>query len=233
VNEVEAALAVSAREWPDRLHRFLSDHGGARVRAQVLTAEDALAEEYHVLVIDDVSSFLTPRLVQQIQGQGRLILGVFDPVEFPEGKERLRECGVDLVIESNATADEFVVALRALIALVPASTQPAEPHVRASAPSTLIVVGGPPGGCGATEVAIGWAVRLARFGRTALLDLDEISAAIAQRLGLALLPNIRSAIDVVQHRHGRIEDCLQPVGRLEVLAGMSADRNGWMCGHTR
>ncbi|HEY7563914.1 MAG TPA: hypothetical protein VIA81_03235 [Acidimicrobiia bacterium] len=226
MNEVEIALAVSAREWPDRLHRFLSDHGGARVRAQVLTAEDSLAEEFQVLVIDDVCSFLTPRLVQEIQSQGRLVLGVFDPAEFPEGKERLRECGVDHVIESDATADEFVVALRALVALVPAAPPVRfERHERAPANSTLIVIGGPPGGCGATEVAITWAVRLARIGRTLLVDLDEFAPAVAQRLGLSLLPNIRSAIDIVQHRHGKLEDCLQPVSRLEVLAGMSSDRD--------
>ena len=121
MKEVEVALAVSAREWPDRIHRFLSDHGGARVRAQVLTPEDALAEEYQVLIIDDISSFLTPRLVAEVQRQGRLVLGVFDPSDSPDAKERLRECGVDQVLEADASADEFVVALRALVILAPES----------------------------------------------------------------------------------------------------------------
>ncbi|HSL25070.1 MAG TPA: hypothetical protein VLA54_02225, partial [Acidimicrobiia bacterium] len=91
MNEIEIALAVSAREWPDRIHRFLADHGGARVRAQILTPEDALAESYAILVIDDVSSFLTPRLVADLQLRRRLVLGVFDPADGPDGKERLRE----------------------------------------------------------------------------------------------------------------------------------------------
>lgn len=226
MNEVEVALAVSARLWPDRIHRFLSDHGGARVRAQVLTAEDALAEEYQVLIIDDVSSFLTPRLVQEVQRRRRLVLGVFDPLEV-DGKERLRECGVDQVIESDASADEFVVALRALVAL--ASSEPVIPikPEEHRGTSTLVAIGGPPGGCGATEVAVSWAARLARFAPTALVDVNETSPAIAQRLGLTLLPNLRTAIDVVQHRHGSLDRCLHRVEHLQILPGLTGDRD-WL-----
>lgn len=227
MNEVEVALAVSARIWPDRIHRFLSDHGGARVRAQVLTAEDALAEEYQVLIIDDVSSFLTPRLVQEVQRRRRLVLGVFDPLEAADGKERLRECGVDQVIESDATADEFVVALRALVALAPSEPAIADEPDEQPSKSTLIAIGAPLGGCGATEVAVAWATRLARFAPTVLIDVDETSPAIAQRLGLSLIPNLRSAIDVIQHRHGSLESCLQDLGRLEVLPGLTGDRD-WL-----
>ena len=129
MNEIEVALAVSARIWPDRLHRFLADHGGARVRAQVLSPEDALAETYEVLIIDDVSSFLTPRLVQELQRRQ------------PNGSRGLRSrrrsgrqrtapgCGVDQVIESAASAEEFVVAVRTLVALAPRQRvdEPASP----------------------------------------------------------------------------------------------------------
>ena len=150
MNEIEVALAVSARVWPDRLHRFLADHGGARVRAQVLAPEDALAETYEVLIIDDVSSFLTPRLVQELQRRQRLVLGVFDPADGQDGKERLRECGVDQVIESAASADEFVIAVRALVALAPHRRveEPDEPS-QLTPGGRLIAVGAPPGGCGA------------------------------------------------------------------------------------
>lgn len=227
MKEVEVALAVSARLWPDRIHRFLSDHGGARVRAQLLTAEDALAEDYQVLVIDDVSSFLTPRLVQEVQRRRRQVLGVFDPVEFPDGKERLRECGVDQVIESDASADEFVIAFRALVALAPADPQQTTSFEQVPATSSLVAIGAPPGGCGATEVAVTWAARLARFSPTVLIDVDETAPAVAQRLGLRLLPNLRSAIDVIQHRHGSLEGCLQNVKWLRVLPGLSGERD-WM-----
>jgi MinD-like ATPase involved in chromosome partitioning or flagellar assembly len=165
--------------------------------------------------------------VQEVQQRQRLVLGVFDPTEAPEGKERLRECGVDQVIESDASADEFVVALRALVTLAPAKVGTSFELPIAREISTLTVIGAPPGGCGATEVAVAWAARLARFAPTVLVDVDETAPAVAQRLGLKLLPNLRSAIDVVQHRHGSIEACLQPLGQLGVLPGLSGDRD-WM-----
>ncbi len=228
MNEIEVALAVSARVWPDRLHRFLADHGGARVRAQVLAPEDALAESYEVLIIDDVSSFLTPRLVQELQRRQRLVLGVFDPADGQDGKERLRECGVDQVIESAASAEEFVVAVRALVALAPYQRvdESDEPEELASG-GRLIAVGAPPGGCGATEVAISMAARLSRSAPTVLIDVDEVAPSVAQRLGLRLLPNLRTAIDVIQHRRGDLDRSLQAIGDVSVLCGFSGERD-WM-----
>jgi len=226
VSEVEIALAASAREWPDRIHQFLTDHGGARVRAQVLTPEDALAETYQVLVIDDVCSYLTPRLVSEVQRSGRLVLGVFDPEDSPDAKERLRECGVDGVVEADASADEFVVALRALVVLAPESVHPGASEAKTEQ-GLVVVVGAPPGGCGATEVAIGLAAELARFGVTVLVDLDEVAPSIAQRLGVPMMPNLRSAIDATQHHQATVESTLAANDRFSVLTGLSNDRD-WM-----
>ncbi len=106
----------------DRVHRFLSDHGGARVRAQVLTPEDALAEDYQVLIIDDICSFLTPRLVAEVQRQGRLVLGVFDPSDPPDAKERSARmrCGSTF---SRLTLRRTSLSslLRAMVVLAPES----------------------------------------------------------------------------------------------------------------
>ena len=59
----DIALAASARDWPDRLHRFLLDHGGGRVVDRIMTPDQATGSSFDVLLIDDVCSFLTPRLV--------------------------------------------------------------------------------------------------------------------------------------------------------------------------
>ena len=226
MNEIEVALAVSARDWPDRLHNFLADHGGARVRAQVLTPEDALAENYEVLMIDDVSSFLTPRLVQELQRRQRVVLGVFDPADGQDGKDRLRECGVDQVIESAASAEEFVVAVRALVALAPSQRVDKSDVLEEMTPGRrLIAVGAPPGGCGGTEVAIAIAARLSRSGPTVLIDVDEVAPSVAQRLNLRLLPNLRTAIDVIQHQRGDLSRSLQAIGDISVLCGLSGERD--------
>ena len=67
----ELGIAVSPRDWGERLHRFVADHGGARVRTRVMRPEDVLSEQFDVLVIDDLTSYLTRRLVQQAQADGK------------------------------------------------------------------------------------------------------------------------------------------------------------------
>ncbi|HEX2029217.1 MAG TPA: hypothetical protein VHF25_14580, partial [Nitriliruptorales bacterium] len=228
VREPEIAIVVSPRDWAERLHRFVADHGGARVRARVLDAREALDDVYAVLVAEDLTSFLTPRLVEQLHARGRRVLGVHDPGE-PWGRRRLDDLGIDETIELDAAPEEFVRAIEALAAgmsldyeltelVARVGTRP----VRADAASgksdgaspggTLTSVGGPSGGVGVTEVALGLAVALAARGEpTVLLDGDELAPCLAQRLGLPLHPNIRTAIDAVEHRSGRLEDALVEV----------------------
>ena len=79
MSEPVLALAASPCDWARRLHRHVTDHGGALVRSTVLHPHDTLAEAYDVLVADDTTSFLTRNLVEQLRAQGRRILGVFDP----------------------------------------------------------------------------------------------------------------------------------------------------------
>ncbi|MGH8874644.1 MAG: AAA family ATPase [Acidimicrobiia bacterium] len=228
--EVEVALAVSPRDWADALHRFLADHGGARVRLQVMGPEDAVGERYHVLVVDDITSFLTPRLVEQVQAGGRRVLGVYDPEEFPDGKHRLIEWGVDDVIEADAEPDEFLRVIgRLRLEGFEAPAAPAQTGRAAGADperGRVTVVGAPMGGCGATEVAVGLACHLGRNGGTVLVDADDLAPAVAQRLGLPLHPNLLTAVDAAQHRTGRLFEALQtPIGApVRVLAGLPSSR---------
>lgn len=223
MRDPELALAVSARDWSDRLHRFLADHGGARVRVQALRAEDALAESYDVLVIDDTCSFLTPHLVAAVRSAGRAVVGVFDAGEFPDGKARLVECGVTDVVEANADPDELLALLAEVSEVRPfAARYPAGPIAEPDPLGEMIVVGAPPGGCGATEVAIALARALAhRDAPTVLVDADLSASGLAQRLGLALHPNLLVAVDIVQRGGEGLGSTLQTLpGGLDVLAGM-------------
>jgi MinD-like ATPase involved in chromosome partitioning or flagellar assembly len=88
----------------------------------------------------------------------------------------------------------------------------------------LCAVGGPPGGCGASEVAVELARAGRRRGDTSLLvDADEVAPSLAQRLGLPPIPNIRTAIDALFHGAGRLHEALLPVagGGFELLAGLA------------
>lgn len=229
MNDTELALALSVRRWADDLHRFLADHGGARVRVTAMGPEDLLTEAYDVLLIDDICSFLTPRLVHVVRSSGRQVVGVYDPAEFPEGKDRLLECGVSDVVEADAHPDEFVrIVNRAaeMIVTITANANvfsPAEsdPEQASETPGQSLVVGGPSGGSGATEVAIGIADRLARWEKSVvLLDADDHAPSLAQRLGLPLYPNIRTALDVMEQRTSSVESVVQPAGSFGVLCGL-------------
>ncbi len=219
MRDLELAIAVSARTWPDRLRHFLADHGGARVRVSAMGPEDLLAEAFDVLLIDDICSFLTPRLVDLVSEDGRRVVGVYDPSEFADGKERLLECGVADVVEAAAAPEEFLsiskgVASDQRIAekVEERVDEPVEHGDEApSATPAIIAVGGPSGGVGATEVGVHLAAQLARRGPTVLVDCDENAPSVAQRLGLPLHPNIRTAVDVLEHRTGSLDRVLHQV----------------------
>lgn len=232
IREPEIALAASPRDWAQRLHRHLADHGGARVRATVLHPHDVLAERYDVLVVDDTTSFLSHRLLDELRQAGRRVLGVYDP-DDPGGKGELTELGVDVVLAADAATAEFLEAVTALSAecasreahAAPAVDTPADTQGdRPAARGQVTVVGGPPGGCGATEVAVALATAVGRRGQPCvLLDADEVAPSVAQRLALPTYPNMRVAVDAVEAATGDLGQALTPVdgGRFWALPGLA------------
>jgi MinD-like ATPase involved in chromosome partitioning or flagellar assembly len=220
-SEPEVALVFTADPWVEQLHRHLSDHGGARVRSLVVDAAVALEESYDVLLVSHRSPLLTRAFVADVHARGRRILGVHDLAE-PASRGHLLAVGVDALIESDSSVDVFV---RALVTLVEARGPAALPSVPTERSGRLVVVGGAPG-TGRTEIA----VQLARsIGRSAVLvDADDVGPAVAQRLGLALEPNLRTAIDAVEHGAGDLGDAVQhePRTRLPIVAGVPSP-NAW------
>ena len=237
MSEPVLALAASPRDWARRLHRHVTDHGGALVRRTVLHPHDTLAEAYDVLVADDTTSFLTRNLVEQLRAQGRRILGVFDP-DDPRGKQDLIDLGVDDVIERGAEAHEFVQAVTALVAHDTATNDP--PLVRADGPVTAdageggtravhVAVAGAGGGVGATEVALALSCAAADRGRrVVLVDADDAGPSLAQRLGASPYPNLRSAVDAVEHHAGDLARALVPVRHGAVLLPGLASSQDWV-----
>jgi MinD-like ATPase involved in chromosome partitioning or flagellar assembly len=180
-------------------------------------AEQAVSDNYEVLVIDDICSFLTPRLVRSTRELGREIIGVYSPSDAPDAKRHLLECGITDVIESDASPEEFLaVAIGTLT-----HRRPAQVHATTSSKSFRVGVFGPVGGVGVTEVSIGLAKALSRSLLTVLVDLDQQSPSIAQRLDLPLHPNLLSAIDSAHHG-GRLGDSMLDSDGLQVIGGLAA-----------
>ncbi len=214
----DVALAASARDWPDRIHRHVLDHGGGRVIGRVMTAEQALDGGFNVLLIDDVCSFLSPGLVTLVRANGAEIVGVFSPDDGSDAKRRLVECGVSDVIETEAAPSEFLDTIRAALDHRRSAPVPSESPTRAG---LLVGVGGVTPGVGATEVAIGLATALSRELTTWLVDADTRWPSVAQRLDLPVHPNVRTAVDAVVHRSGDIESSVHHVGDLGVIGGIA------------
>jgi MinD-like ATPase involved in chromosome partitioning or flagellar assembly len=82
-------------------------------------------------------------------------------------------------------------------------------------------VGGTPG-AGTTEAAIGLATVLGRVdGRTVLVDADDVAPSIAQRLGLPIEPNLRTAIESVEYGMGELDATVaHRAPDLKVLCGL-------------
>lgn len=214
------ALAASARDWPDRLHRHLLDHGGGRVAARVLGADQAVSADFQVLFIDDVCSFLSPRLVSKLRERGAEIIGIFDPGDGSDAKRRLLECGISDVIEADAEPEEMLGLARATVAhRAPTIPQP-EPGARLG---WVIGVTGATPGVGATEVAIALATAAAARLEVILVDLDPWWPSVAPRLDLPLHPNVRTAVDLVLHQPDQLPRSFQELGALAVVGGV-ADR---------
>lgn len=216
MRDVPVAIVVSPRDWAERLHRFLADHGGARVRARILDAREAVEDGHEVLIAEDLTSFLTPRLVDDLHALGRRVLGVYDPAE-PWGRDRLVSLGVDATIRADAAPEQFVRSIVDLAATRGAGEAAAgdpvpepEPNSPASVAQggAVVAVGGPPGGVGATEIAVHLAAALSGDTRTLLVDADLVAPSVAQRLHLDVHPNLRTAVDVFEHQRGPADSCV-------------------------
>ena len=252
--EPELAVVYSPREWANRVVRHITDHGGGRVRLRVVDRRVCLEEEFDVLIAEDVTSFLDARLVSELRRRGRQILGVYDPdeptgkdrllelgvddviedrapaEEFVRKIARILPLTPKLTPKLTPASAHSFPGLDSELAALEAGVEGAEragpglAHPGHGLRGRVCAVGGPPGGCGASEVAVELARAGRRRGETSLLvDADEVAPSLAQRLGLPPIPNIRTAIDALFHGAGRLHDALLPVaaGGFELLAGLA------------
>ncbi len=215
VETPDIALAASAREWPDRFHRFVLDHGGARVVDRVMSHDQALSSSFDVLLIDDVSSFLTVSLVQKVRARGSQVIGVFSPDDGADAKQRLLDCGIVDMVESDATPQEMI---RLASSMFTSGTQ--ETVVESGSIHGLAVgVTGATAGIGITEMAMAVALAASSSAETVLVDLDPSWPSIAQRLDLGVHPNVRTCLDYALHRPDEVEASYQSVRGLSVVVG--------------
>lgn len=214
----DIALAASAREWPDRLHRHLLDHGGGKVTTRIMEPEQAIDSPFDVLFIDDICSFLTPRLVTAVKQKGAEVVGVFLPSDGSDAKRRLLECGISAVIETEAAPEEFVD--KATAAVVHRVVVTETTLTRKSRGFGVGVIGAAQG-VGVTELCVSLSTLIARTTPVVLVDADPTWPSVAQRFDLPLHPNIRTLLDENLHGTGDVSTSTQRVGDVTVVGGVA------------
>ncbi len=219
MTEPEIALAFTADVWVEELHRHLTDHGGARVRTLLVEPEGALEESYDVLVAGHRWPALTRALVADVHAHGRAVVGVHDREEIAS-REHLVALGVDVLVDSDAGPDAFV---RAIVSVAGRRDDRFQSGgaVAVSRVGRLVTIGGIQG-TGRTEIAIELALALGRRASVVLVDADDVAPAIATRLQMPIEPNVRTAIDAVEHGRGELERCVlsEASSRLRVVTGL-------------
>jgi hypothetical protein len=222
MTEPEVAIVFTPEVWVEELHRHLTDHGGARIRQIVVEPDVALEEEYDVLVVSHRWAALTHGFVSEIHARARLVLGVFDREE-PGARGHLVSLGVDDVIESDRGPGAVTEALRRLRTRRSARTNTDVVSRTEPRRGRVVLVGGPPA-TGRTEIAL----QLASTLGAPVVDADDVSPSVAARLQLPVEPNLRTAIDAVEHGHGELTDALITVARtpLTVCPGLP-NPSGW------
>lgn len=227
MSEPEIGLAFTPDPWVEALHRYCSDHGGARVRALIVEPGVALEESFDVFVVGHRWPALTLAFVQDVHGRGWPVLGVCDREE-PAARDHLRALGVDAVVDADDGEEAIVRAVVGLVGVRPRPADDAEkgPAIRRVG-SGPVAIGGPPG-TGRTEIAVGVAVAVSRHRTTVLVDADDIGPGVGIRLGLDPTPNICDAVDAVEHGRGDLEACVRgrTGGGPGVIVGLG-HADGW------
>lgn len=228
--EPEIALVFSPEVWVEALHRYFTDHGGARVRQIVMEPGLALEEDFHTLVVSHRWPALTRPFVDALHQRRRTVLGVFDPLE-PAGAGFLAGLGVDRVIPADAAMSQFLEYLHELAPQPNGATsdaelaqilgEPWEPGGPARHRGAVIALGGT-SGAGATEISVHLAKAIHEHGSSVVLvDADEFAPSVGQRLGLPIEPNVRTAVDAVDYGMGTLAAAVTRHSEgFDVLAGI-------------
>lgn len=206
---VEPRMLVGASQlgWVTTLTQWVSEHGGAQLVGQALTAEDVAASDFDLLVVDGWSSLLSRRLVDQVQGAGAAVMVLVNSDRPAAESNRLSDLGVSLSMPVS-TSPEQIVARASEVAAVrrfadkrtddPPASSPQDDGDRHKIMALL-------GQDGVTEVAVNLAAAVARSGEsTVLADFDTVEPSIAQRLDLPIVPNLLTVSDHI--RRGRFDE---------------------------
>ncbi len=218
-------LAHTLRPWAQQLHFFVMDHGGAVVRGYAMSLDEAVAEAVDVVIVDDVTSWMSALAMERLHERGIAVVGVYEELEGDPGKWWLLGLGADGVVPASSPPEAFAAEISRARDQRAEPAMPRNPSGEERSAGRLVVVASAGGGSGATEVAIAIAAaNRSREGGVLLIDTDDQSPGLAARLRLPLAPNVATALDAHFRRSGTIDSAVHasPSGGIATMPGIAA-----------
>lgn len=208
---MRVATVLSARPWESELVTAARETAAVKLVMRAYQPEDIFQSygKLDVVVVGAETAWLGPALIADWRRQGLHVIGIYPAGDRPAA-EMLDAGGCNEILADTVSPGEILSAVRL-----------ADFAVLGAGPSTgkLVVVTGPRGAPGRTEVAVALAWGFAENGRCLLADLDLEAPAIAIRLGVAPRPDLADAADGVRRLGVLTKDMLRQVGKLSVVVG--------------
>lgn len=227
---------MSSGDWWRGLNAYAADHGSGVEVVVVRDAHAVLESGLDVVCTDDTVVWFTRGMVSQAEAAGITVVGVRAAGD-PHSDAQLVTLGIEHRLSDSvapAAMLELLARLRPRDAFEQIVSQLDVPH--AGRPGSLVMVGGPPG-AGSREVAVGVAAQLADTAATVLVDCNELSPGVAQRLGLRLQPHLLDAAEAATSGADVRAALAQPADpsasttglRFDVVAGLPAASEWHRC----
>jgi MinD superfamily P-loop ATPase len=213
------ATVLSAREWESALVALARDTAEVRMVLRAYRPEEVEeeAERLDVVVAGAETTWVTPARIAAWRRRGLRVVGIFPCGDHP-ARQRLVAAGADEVLADDTPPGAVVRAIRLL--------RPAAGPAEATRTAPAVVVTGPPGGPGCTEVALAIAWLGAARHRTLLLDLDLEAPGLAVRLGRPPRPDLIDAAEAV-HETGALPAApVTSYGPLALVVGSTRPDEG-------
>jgi Mrp family chromosome partitioning ATPase len=192
VGALVVGLAATKAPWAGALRAYVRDHSQA-LRLHVVMDRADLSRALpglDVLVVDDVMRTFSAGDIARARGSGLTVFGVHDP-GAGMGVGYLSALGVDHQVEAGTPAVQLAAALAGARARPrPTAREVPEPGAgrgangprRRARAGTVLAWTKVSGGAGLTEAVIAAAEHLGGYGRTLLVEADELAPVLAPRL---------------------------------------------------
>lgn len=181
----KVATVLSARDWEPNLVAAAQSSATVRLVGRVYQPDEIAVMDVDVVVVGAETSWLSSARIQAWRRQGIRVVGMYPRGDSP-ARTLLKQGGADEVLPDDTPADAIFRHIRSI---------PAHRPSNRAKNGQLVVVGGPRGAPGRTEVSVALGHAWSRSAKAVLIDLDQEAPSAGIRLGLAPRPDLIDVLD--------------------------------------